>query len=201
MIDVELYGGKRGYLEHIRARALYALGAYRGAGEVDWTVIKRLVFVCKGNICRSPYASVRARALGVPAISLGLDAVDGTPADPAATRNAQVRALDLSAHRSLRMESCRISDDDLVVVVEPSQLAEVRRRSADQRPHVTLLGIWARPIRPHIQDPYGRSDRYFQQCFSIIDGSVTEIVRRIAGGSARPRSAAMRKNVGDGASI
>ena len=198
MVDVELYGGKRGYLEHVRSRAMYAFGAYRSARNIEWAAVKRLVFVCKGNICRSPYASARARLLGVPSASFGLDAAEGAPADPTARRTACSRAVDLSAHRSARREAYRITDDDLLVVFEPSQLAEIRRWRADRMPRVTLLGIWAQPIRPHIQDPYGRSDRYFQRCFSIIDANITELVRRVAGGSASPSSVAMETNRPDG---
>jgi protein-tyrosine phosphatase len=106
--------------------------------------------------------------------------------------------VDLSAHRSARRESCHITDDDLLVVFEPSQLAEISRRRADRMPRVTLLGIWAQPIRPHIQDPYGRSDRYFQRCFSIIDANIAELVRRMAGGSASRSSVAMETNDPDG---
>ncbi len=192
MIDFELYGGKLGYLEQVRTRTLYALGAYRDAREIEWTAVQRLVFACKGNICRSPYASARARALGVPTVSFGLDAAEGAPANPTALRIAKSRAVDLSAHRSARRESCDITVGDLIVVFEPWQFAEIRRLSADRMPRVTLLGIWTRPTRPHISDPYGRSDRYFQQCFSIIDESVAEIVRRMA------RGIASKQSTGDG---
>lgn len=194
MVDVELYGGKRGYLEHARTRALYALGAYRIARDIEWATVNRLVFVCKGNICRSPYASARARLLGVQSASFGLDAADGAPADPAALHAARSLGVDLSAHRSARRESCRIADDDLLVVFEPSQLAEIKRRGIDPIPRVTLLGIWAQPLRVHIQDPYGRGDRYFHRCFSLIDAHVAELARRIAGGKPAPRTVAMRTN-------
>jgi protein-tyrosine phosphatase len=198
MVDIELYGGKRGYLEHVRSRALYAFGAYRSARNIEWATVKRLVFVCKGNICRSPYASARARLLGIPSASFGLDTVQGAPADPAAWRAARSRAVDLSAHRSARRESCHITDDDLLVVFEPSQLAEIRRGRAGRLPRVTLLGIWAPPVRPHIQDPYGRGDRYFERCFSIIDANIAELVRRMADGSAPPSSVGMETSGPDG---
>lgn len=179
MVDVELYGGKQGLLEHVRARVLYALGDYRTPRDIDWASVRRLAFVCKGNICRSPYASARAHLLGMPAASFGLEATDGAPADPTAVRNAQLRDVDLSTHRSVRMEPCHIGYDDLVIAFEPSHLAEVRRRSAGRAP-VGLLGTWAKPIHPHIQDPYGRSDRYFQHCFSLIDANLTELVGHLA---------------------
>lgn len=181
MVDVELYGGYWGYLAHVRARAQQALGAYRELTNIDWTRVARLVFVCTGNICRSPYAAARSRALGVPAISLGLGASDGAPSDPSAARNAAVRGLELSHHRSARLESSRIEADDLVIVFEPLQLQAVRYRCPQPELAVTLLGIWSQPMRPHVYDPYGRSDRYFQECFALIDRNIGELVQRVSG--------------------
>lgn len=175
MIDLELYGGRRGVLEHIRARTLYALGAYGSTGDIEWSSVKRLVFVCFGNICRSPYAAGRARLLGVSSISLGLNANDGASADPAAMRNALLRGIDLSAHRSARIDSPNLVDGDLILAFEPGQLFEIRRKFGDRAP-VKLVGVWSRPSRPYIHDPYGRDDRYFQQCFSVIDRNVTKLV-------------------------
>lgn len=180
-VDLELYGGRRGYLEYLRSRVLYALGAYRGLHEVDWGAISRLVFVCKGNICRSPYAAARARGLGVDSVSLGLEAADGAMADAAAARNALSRGLDLSAHRSARLESALVRNGDLIVVFEPAQLRVARQRCENSHA-ISLLGIWECPIRPHLEDPHGRSDRYFQQCFSIIDTNVAAIVSRLTKG-------------------
>lgn len=179
MLDIELYGGKRGLLEHARARALYALGFYPDVRDINWIAVAGLAFVCTGNICRSPYASARARSLGVRAVSFGLEAGDGAPADPVAAQNALRRGLDLSAHRSARAESSSFAEDDLIIVFEPRQLAQICRRIGRQM-HVSLLGAWSNPIRPHIQDPYGRSDRYFQECFSVIDTGVTMLIGQMA---------------------
>lgn len=183
MVDIELYGGKRGILGHIRARAMYALGAYGNVRDIEWHSVRRLVFVCLGNICRSPYASFRAQSLGVSATSFGLDAVEGAPADPTASKNALLRGVNLSGHRSHGLVSTRLTDGDLIIVFEPRQLAEVRRRFGVQTP-AKLLGIWSRPHRPHIQDPYGRSDRYFQRCFSVIDANIAKLVERMTSSGA-----------------
>lgn len=137
------------------------------------------MFVCTGNICRSPYACARARLLGVSAVSFGLAAADGAPADPVASRNALLRGVDLSEHRSAGSRSSSLTCDDLVVVFEPHHLSEICRRYGNDTP-ASLLGTWTLPVRPHIQDPYGRSDRYFQQCFSVIDASVAALVKKMA---------------------
>jgi protein-tyrosine phosphatase len=171
MIDVQMYGGKRGFLAHIRALILYTLGAYGGVEDVDWSSVTRLVFVCLGNICRSPYAEAKARSMGMASISLGLSAENGASADAAALKNALLRGVDLSAHHATRLEPGCLLDGDLVIVFESWQVSEVRRRLGSQTP-VKLLGIWSTPKRPHIHDPYGHRDGYFQQCFSIIDTSL-----------------------------
>ena len=191
IVDFELYGGKRAYIAHLRERALYAFGAYRSARSIEWTAVARLVFVCQGNICRSPYASARARALGITAISCGLDATEGAGADPAASRNAMDRGIDLSTHRSARLRPSFITQRDLIVVFEPKQMMGVMRCGISGLAGVTLLGIWSPPIRPHIQDPYGRSDRYFQQCFSGIDACVQEMMRRLVANEALARAGGM----------
>lgn len=181
MADFELYGGKRGYLEHLRARWLFSVGAYHRAARFDWRGVCRLVFVCKGNICRSPYASERVRGFGIPTLSYGLHASRGTPADPTAARIAKRRGVDLFAHRSREEADWAPDEGDLIVVFEPSQLTEICRRMGDRLPRVTLLGIWSKPIFPYIHDPYGLSDRYFERCFSIIDRSLHGIIRRMRG--------------------
>jgi protein-tyrosine phosphatase len=205
MLDIELYGGNRGILQHLRARAMYALGAYGTVRGIEWPSVRRLVFVCLGNICRSPYASVRAQSRGVSATSFGLDAAEGAPADPAASRNALLRGIDLSEHRSQRLASTRLTAGDLIIVFEPAQLAEVRRRFGVRTP-AKLLGIWSRPSRPHIQDPYGLSDRYFQRCFSVIDDNVAKLAEYMARSGAPaasreptdiPRTAALHGSPGD----
>jgi len=179
MIDLELFGGSRGYLSYLRSRTMRALGAYRGLTAIDWASVDRLVFVCKGNICRSPYASARAQSLGARAISCGLEAKDGAPADPAAARNALARGLDLSTHRSARLCELEIGDGDLIMAFEPAQLVAVRERIGSRRASTSLVGLWAKPGSAYIHDPYGSSDRYFQQCFAVIDAAVVESVRRM----------------------
>lgn len=180
MVDVEAFGGRRGYIAHLCARALYSLGSYRSAENINWDAISRLVFVCRGNVCRSPYACARARELGVNSISFGLTAADGAVANESASRNALLRGVDLSTHRSVRLRAPLLNHGDLVVVFEPRQLATVFQESVADLAGITLMGIWDRPVYPHIQDPFGRGDRYFQHCFSAIDRNIDALAARIA---------------------
>ena len=189
MVGFEQYGGKRGYLEHVQSRLLYSLGAYQRALRIEWAAVHRLVFVCKGNICRSPYAAERSRSLGVNAISYGLEAKEGSAADPAAIRNAGRRNIDLTQHRSSVYDSRALLETDLVIVFEPQQLADARRRIGSRAVSVTLLGIWSKPICPYIHDPYGLNDDFFQRCYAAIDTYLLEVIRLLREAAAGQREA------------
>lgn len=179
MIDVELFGGRRAYVMHLYARMRCTIGSYRSIESIKWNAVSRLVFVCHGNICRSPYACARVRELGVRSASFGFETSDGASADQSALRNARLRGIDLSDHRSIRLRPSLLEPGDLVVVFEPQQRPKVCGQSIAGLAGVTLMGIWASPIYPYIHDPFGQSDRYFQACYSTIDRNVKSIVDRI----------------------
>jgi protein-tyrosine phosphatase len=163
------YGGKRALKRHLVARTMSFFGLYSGFNNFDPRRVRRLVFVCKGNICRSAYAATRARALGFDAVSAGLEAGDGDPADKDAIRIASERGLDLSRHRTTRIGSLRLESADLLVAFEPAQaqaLANIPDRNGAQ---VTLLGLHLPSVVPHIEDPYGLSLDYFRTCFGRVD--------------------------------
>ena len=160
--------GCRDYLWHgLRTR----LGAVDASREVRWESVERLVFACRGNICRSAYAEARARLLGLPAVSVGLDAATGSTADAVATAVAAQRGVDLTVHRSQRVEELGAHPGDLWLCMEPSHVAEVQERLGTPV-ELTLLGYWTAEGNPMIADPYGADPAYFNACFSRIDAAV-----------------------------
>jgi protein-tyrosine phosphatase len=178
------FGSYRDYVVHLKTRLALAAGVYSSLQKIEWSGIRRLIFVCKGNVCRSPYAEARARLMGFPAASFGLETAGNGPANPAALRNATVRGVDLSGHRSSPMDTRELTFQDLVLVFEPRQVMRLHSLSLGMSlpplPHVSLLGLWEPGYRrPLIADPYGRSDEYFQVCFDRIDASVNSIIERI----------------------
>jgi protein-tyrosine phosphatase len=184
VIDLELFGGRRAFVAHLRERVRYAVGAYSGMGAVDWSAVRRLAFVCKGNICRSPYAEARARAMGMDAVSFGLEATDGTTANEDAIRVAATRGIDLGPHRSLKTAAEHLRSGDLVLLFEPRHLERFTQLHGDAGVTASLLGLWARPVRPLVWDPYGKSTRYFEECFAVIDSGLAEVARKMKAAQA-----------------
>src|ERR1035441_957189 len=88
------YGRKLGLLRHYFHITRYHLGLLSSLERLDWHSVQRLVFVCKGNICRSAYGEEKAKNLGIQAISFGLDAKGENPATEMAIRLAWIRGID-----------------------------------------------------------------------------------------------------------
>lgn len=86
----------------------------------------RLLFVCSGNICRSPAAEalarrgLDARGLGsVATASCGTLRIAGEPAAEHTVRAMAERGVDLSAFRSRALSHFLLREADLVVCMEP----------------------------------------------------------------------------------
>ena len=181
------YGRRKTMLIWEFYRLAHATGLYEGAKSVAWADVQRVVFVCAGNICRSAYAEARAHELDLAAVSCGIDATTGTPADPTATRIAARRGLDLSTHRSCALHDLALEPGDLLVAHEPRQarLLEQQGKKAHAKTQVTLVGLWG-GTGPYVGDPYGLSDEYFDNCFSIIDHALERMASHWMGGAKPP---------------
>lgn len=173
----ERYGRKIGFARLLVCYFLDSLGFYRTYRRVRWHEVRRFVFVCNGNICRSPYAQARARQLGLTAVSAGLRADDRGPADSYAIRLAAERSLDLASHRTTNVAELLLENGDLVLCMEPAQAIAMREFANARTVQVTLLGLWAAEPRPYLQDPYGLSDGYWHTCFSLIDSAVEHLAQ------------------------
>ena len=154
------YGGKRALLYHLGSALQMRVGGFRVYQAIDWLQVERLVFVCKGNICRSAYAEARA-SLRFPAVSFGIEASCGSAADTSAITHAAARNVSLATHRTTPLKAFAHRSGDLLVCMEPPQAKIVVEHFADSAAQVTLLGLWTRPARPWLFDPYGSGDGYW----------------------------------------
>ena len=175
----EHYGRKRALLDHSFSLLTCWLGSYRAFQVVDWRKVSRLVFVCSGNICRSPFAEAVGRKLGMNATSFGLTADEGKPADPTASRIALQSGLSLSSHRTRTRDSVLMSDADLVLAMEPRGAWELIQMPQRRNAQVSLLGLWHERPRPSIGDPYGLSEAYFRNCFLFLETATENAARRV----------------------
>ena len=173
------YGSARGLARLWLSQAARLAGAYSRFEQVRWGEVRRLVFVCSGNICRSPYAEQRAALAGFPTISVALRGEADRPADPVARSAARVAGLDLEGHRSAMIVDTELRTGDLLIAMEPWQARDLLDGYTAEGVQVTLLGLWSKPRRPHLHDPFTLSESYFRSCFRAIDSGVRTILGRL----------------------
>ncbi|ORJ63402.1 polysaccharide deacetylase family protein [Geothermobacter hydrogeniphilus] len=168
--------GRRVFLRSQLRKLALSLGQYSRFREIDPGRIKRLVFVCRGNVCRSPYAEKVAQRLGFPAVSCGTEVLHSSPAEQMAVRAALMRGEDLSEHMSKSIFDNNFQYTDCLIVMDPSQI-QVAQKVADRvNCQVSLLGMWNIQKTPEIYDPYGRSIESFNECFMFISNCIDKLV-------------------------
>ena len=173
----------RGWVRWLLAMIEWRVGRLQHFAHIDFNAVRRVVFVCQGNICRSPFGEAVARRAGLPTASFGLATSTGMPAFGRAIETAQAQGIDLALHRVTAIEDFVFQSGDLLVVMEVRQARRLlKSRELPGDIQITLLGLWSQPLRPHLHDPFEHGSTYFQFCFQVIESGVKELARRIRSG-------------------
>jgi protein-tyrosine phosphatase len=173
--------------------------------------VTRLLFVCLGNICRSPTAEGVMRALveqagmsdRVELDSAGTGAWHvGNPPDTRAVEAASVRGFALAGRaRQIRPED--FDDFDLMIAMDSENVRELRRLAPgrEEREKVRLLrefdpanaGDQGQPSRPLAQlvagemdvpDPYYGGEGGFEQVLDLVQAACAGLLEQIQSGRA-----------------
>jgi protein-tyrosine phosphatase len=169
------YGSKKGLLRFIAYEVLRFMGIYRKCVDVDFVRVKRLVFVCQGNICRSPLGEAVARQLGVPAISFGLGTRGNDSADSRAIAWAEANGYNLKEHKTKRIDQYEPREGDLLIGMEPRHIRTLYAEFAHASVQITLMGLWLKSPLVYLHDPYNANVEYFTRCVRLVDESAREI--------------------------
>ena len=124
----------------------------------------RVLFVCTGNTCRSPFAEAVARHEGhVDVESAGLSAYVGDQPPEDAIVVARELGYDLSAHRALPLTEEMLERSDVVVGMTAAHVAAVGRAAK-------LLG------EADLDDPIGRGRDVYRQVYAQIETDVRRLL-------------------------
>ena len=147
---------------------------------------KRVLFVCLGNICRSPTAEAvfRRIAPGVPADSAGTSDwhIGDPPYGPAIAAGA-ARGYDLSPLRARQVGPGDFRDFDLILAMDRANLAALEAlRPADGHAELALFLDYApdAPVR-EVPDPYYTRD--FDGALDLIEAAARGLAERLGVGS------------------
>ena len=140
-----------------------------------------LVFVCTGNICRSPMAEGMFKKLleekgesGIDCSSAGLATFDGRPASDNAQAVALEYGVDISEHKSRMLTRSIARKADLIVCMTDEQYEMLNRMIPGERLYVLAGGV---------DDPYGCDIEVYRECAKKINGALPELYEKIKSGS------------------
>ena len=149
-----------------------------------------VLFVCLGNICRSPLAEAAFRA---EAERLGLDVeIDsagtgdwhlGYPPDPRAAAVAARNGIDISHLRARQVWAGDFRKFDHIVALDAQNLTDLERlRPADGKAELSLLldHVEGREGQA-VADPYYGEESHFDAAWAEVVAGAEGLARKIAG--------------------
>jgi protein-tyrosine phosphatase len=142
-------------------------------------MFNNILFVCVGNICRSPSAEVMLRRAvegkGVHVSSAGLGALVGHHIDATAQQLLVERGLDGSAHRGRQISDSILSEADLVLTMERKHVHRIIEIAPQASGKTFLLGKWQSDRE--IPDPYRQARPAFEHVYGLMDEGIRSWVR------------------------
>lgn len=157
----------------------------------------RILFVCLGNICRSPSAEgvfrhvARRRA---PDLVVEIDSAGthdyhvGSAPDPRAVNAALRRSIDLSALRARQVSAEDFERFDLILAMDEENLRELRARAQPQyHERIKLLMDYApQATRKVVPDPYYGGSQGFEEVLDLLEEAAEGLLQDLL--SSRPGS-------------
>jgi protein-tyrosine phosphatase len=160
--------------------------------------VRRVVFVCHGNIMRSPVAEAMLKrelekqgAKGLGVISAGLHAIDGRTADPRALSVAPEFGVSLVQHRAQLLTLSLVDSSDLIVVMDMGNAAEFLLRYPHSSEKLFLLRQFSAHNRGNdrdIPDPYPGDEEDMRRCCGMLRECVEGLGAELLAGQTKPAS-------------
>ncbi len=149
---------------------------------------KRILFVCLGNICRSPAAEGLMRAIvdehgdadrwEIDSAGIGAWHTGQLP-DNRMRVHARRRGLDLT-HRARQVRESDFDDFDLIIGMDSGNIADLRRLAPtpEAMARIKPMAAWIRTVATrydHIPDPYYEGAEGFELVLDLLGDAVSNL--------------------------
>jgi protein-tyrosine phosphatase len=150
----------------------------------------RILFVCMGNICRSPTAEAVFRDYArrhAPELQLEVDSAGthdyhvGEPPDPRAVKAASRRGLDLSGLRARQVDEADFERFDLILAMDRLNHAMLLERSPpEHHGRIRLLLEFADAAAGlDVPDPYYGGAKGFDEVLDLVEEAAAGLLAEL----------------------
>jgi protein-tyrosine phosphatase len=145
---------------------------------------KKMLFVCTGNICRSPFAHYLAEHLakeaGIPVSieSAGTMGEVGLDMEPGAVKALAARGLKGLSHSARQLDEGMLSRADVVYALTGRHRDWISSHFPAHAAKVSVLREAAGLPDGDVADPYGLSDDEYETCAARIEEALKILIRR-----------------------
>jgi len=153
----------------------------------------RVLFVCLGNICRSPTAEgVLRHKLQQAGLERQVEVASagtggwhaGEPPDKRTQRAAQLRGYDLSQQRAQQVRVQDFERYDLILAMDNSNLRDLQAmQPANGKAELDVFLRRYKGVKSEVPDPYYDGEQGFEEVLDLIeaacDGLVIELKGRV----------------------
>jgi low molecular weight protein-tyrosine phosphatase len=151
---------------------------------------RRVLFVCLGNICRSPTAEGVLRAIAAreyPSLNIEIDSAGtadyhtGEPPDRRTVAAARRRGYDLAGLRARQVRAADFDRFDFVLAMDRSNLAELQsRRPKAAGAQVALFLEFAPDVGVvEVPDPYYGGIEEFERVLDLCEAAARGLLARL----------------------
>ena len=145
-----------------------------------------ILFVCSGNTCRSPLAEALAKKIATTrgmkdmnVSSAGTNAWDNVPATDEALLVGMEREVDLTGHRARKLTQAIVSEADLIFVMTPGHLEQVKQLGGRGKVHV-IDEYASGTVNGGISDPYGGNLEAYRGTADTLEEEIGKIFDRLS---------------------